>query len=852
MRPGEPAAFEPLPTLTPEDREGLFTALAARVAGRAELTGVLVESEWGVPGRVRLLGVPDHLVQDLPVRPVAPGPAWVPPGSARGVDRLLTIGTIARAPDAEDPSRARWRSGPHPLATAGIQDAPPPAAARPSDWTGSQTHWSAAGDGQLEFALRIWSRREGAAPARPAGLGSALDRLPGIVGSYLAVEFPLRRRFEREWSTGAWVRFRPRHRFRGSPTLAARLALLGAAAPPAAPEAEGHTIVFGASGAGKTRYLAAVGRERFRAGGAVVGIDVHGDLAPRLVGGLAPGELARVIAIDPTLGGRPPGLSPFSSVPGSEDASRAHLLGALRRVGAEDAGPFWGFRLDRIFDTMARIVQEEDGGLTDLYELLVDPARRDVARTRTRSPTIARFLDELPAILRRNPEFLWPAAARLSRLMLAPPLAALVVPGPDELPIGALLAERRMVLWRLPIGAVGSEGAHLLSTLLLARTYLGLVAGGPAPPGPVPPVTVLLDEAHLLAPRLLTEMLTEGRKFGLSLLVATQYPERLEREARAAAAGAAAAHVLFRVPRAHAGELATWIGIPPEEAVRLLAGLPTGRALRVRGGPGGELERIETNPEVEEPPERWPGLVAASQRRYSSPEEEGEQFLGDEEERVLLALLAREEYGRPTTTPELARELEGSVDPERVDALVPSLAARGDLELAGERIRLGPLGRAHLGFEARTGATRESAEHRALLLESFRLFARHGLKLEILRQGRFDTRLPDARVGWIGPRERAGAPHELRAALARAEASFGYRLAGGRDIFVEAEVSGARRPERIRRGLAKARSQGAFVLFVVGDPDRARCVRRALAGRARGDAAVWVLRRARTPGTAPG
>jgi len=60
---------------------------------------------------------------------------------------------------------------------------------------------------------------------------------------------------------------------------------------------------------------------------------------------------------------------------------------------------------------------------------------------------------------------------------------------------------------------------------------------------------------------------------------------------------------------------------------------------------------------------------------------------------------------------------------------------------------------------------------------------------------------------------------------------------------VEAEVSGALRPSRVRHGLEKARARGAFALFVVGDAARAARVRRTLRADGWGPdrAQVWTL-----------
>jgi hypothetical protein len=157
------------------------------------------------------------------------------------------------------------------------------------------------------------------------------------------------------------------------------------------------------------------------------------------------------------------------------------------------------------------------------------------------------------------------------------------------------------------------------------------------------------------------------------------------------------------------------------------------------------------------------------------------------------------------------------------------------LTAAGERL---------LGIGVSTGAVRESAEHRALLNRAVRLFARRGLFLEIVTQGRFDTTLPDGRIRILKSGEPHASPRDLAEAVHRMEGSWAWHFFGGQDVHVEAEVSGALRPNRIRHGLRKAGKHHAFALFLVSDDRRGNRVRTVLrsAGVFPHRAQVWVLR----------
>ena len=721
-----------------------------------------------------------------------------------------------------------------------------------------QAHWFPDPTGKL----RAWTRfvpadpREADRTLFPGGLELA-RRIEAAGGPRPEVHLERRWLARGEWTSGrlGWLR-------KGRPLLLAP----GAAAAPMSPvvaagtEEEDwarHTVVLGATGSGKTGLLAAIAADRIARGTPVLVFDVHGDLAPAIVARLGPRDAARVLAIDATAPpDRIPGLAILDPGTGEgAEAAAADVVAALKRLSTEGGETYWGFRLERIFDTFVRLVQDEQGTLLDLAALLTDERRRESARLTAQRPEAARFLDELPAILRRSPEFLWPAASRLSKIALMPALAALLAPPDGGLPIEEWVGRNGSIAWRIPFSHLGPEGASLAGTLLATRAYLGLVRH-PVRPGKRLRALFVFDEAHAFSARLLTEMLAEGRKFGLGVVLASQYPERLDPELRAAAAGAAGTHVVFRVPPASARAVGSWIGLTPADAEALLPSLPVGQALRARASAPAAF--LQGEPLVRPGGAAWSRRVERTSDDHTSGESGETRRESDGiADAILLELVGREGASAPREEIDLVvalgeREFD-PIDAEAVRRELSRLLARGWVERVAGHPAATPAGARRLGIGAPTGATSESAEHRALLIEAFRIFARRGLRMEILRQGRFDTRLPDAVVP-IAPRLAPNvAPERVWKSLEARRGSWAWRFFHGRHVHVEAEVSGAERRERIRRGLTKAERRGAFALFLVADTRRARRVRSVLvdAGAYPDRAQVWTLPKARAalPGT---
>ncbi len=811
---------------------------------------LLLEGRWGdpFPALTPLGRSLDAAVRDLARRlGVAVGPGAPPDargrreGAATPAVFGLAVPRPADAPAASDAGgRRAVEARPRPFPVV-------PARGAPAAWE-YQAHWFSRSPGRLGVYLRLRLPGGTLGPHAAFGraaidLGVAADR----AGCPLELAGPLaptwRRR--REWAEG-----RLGH-FRAPGALEVAVASAAALLPPRRPgpfpserELLQHVIVLGASGGGKTSFLAEVAARRIASGGAVVGVDVHGDLAPAIAGRLPPEARQRLVAVDAVASAV--GI-PGVALLGGPGETGADLVAALKRLSADGGEIYWGFRIERVLESFVRLAAEEGGSLADVAELLTDARRREAARRTTGDPALARFLDDLGPILRRNPEFLWPAAARVAKVLLSPRLRALLSPAGPGLPLASLLGEGRAVLWRLPSAELGPEGAGLAATLLLTRSYLTLARAPPAP-GRLG-CLVVVDEAQALSPRLLVEILAEGRKFGVGLVLASQYPDRLHPELRAAAAGSAGASLFFRVPPAAAAAAGTWIGLSPASAQELLPSLPRGVALLQAAGGGGPcLYTVPALPEAGRA--AWDAAVARTARAHGvepiPPPGAGDR----RSEALLLALFAVGPADLRLTRAALLRQAlraAPEAEPAELLAELETLERRGWVRAEGDEVAITPAGERGLGVGGATGAPSESAEHRALLLESVRLLARRGERADILAQGRFDTRLPDALLRLLPPLTRGLPPGDLAERLARRTGTWAWRFFGGRDVHIEAEVSGALRPERVRHGLDKARRAGAFALFVVADPRRARRVRSVLAaeGWGVGRAQVWTLKRAR-------
>jgi hypothetical protein len=242
---------------------------------------------------------------------------------------------------------------------------------------------------------------------------------------------------------------------------------------------------------------------------------------------------------------------------------------------------------------------------------------------------------------------------------------------------------------------------------------------------------------------------------------------------------------------------------------------------------------------------KWLRATERTRLSYVDEDEVVQISDGSITEAFLLGALALEEQGELPSIQRLIRWsiIESPRDFAEFPGQRRELVRKGLIEdIDPDHFRTTESGRTWLGLVPTTGAVRESALHRALLLETFRIFARHGMRLEIVTQGSFSSRLPDARFNLLEV-SRNSSPEELAAQIGRWQRHWAWHYFQGKNVHIEAEVSGALRPDRIERGIRKARDSSAHVVFGVPDQRRARRVRSTIVnlGADRKDASVWTL-----------
>lgn len=377
-----------------------------------------------------------------------------------------------------------------------------------------------------------------------------------------------------------------------------------------------HAVILGKTGSGKTYLLESLALQLARRREGFALIDFHGDVSLSLIGRLAtlPDVGNRLVILDPSHPTRSPGLNVLDA--GESDAERFRKVSELSSILRQRWGvDSFGARTEELLRNSLYVLAASHLTLADLPRLLTDTTLRlRLTDTLDHADIKSYFRDRYePLSEAMKAAFREPLLNRVTGFLTEPAARHLLGQQNSTIDIAEIMRRGQWLIVRLPKGRL-REHAHTLGNLIFAQLQFAALARDR---GDRRTFTLLCDEAQNLAENDLGTLLTEGRKFGISVISANQFWEQLPRELRGALL-TANSHICFRLSSADAGVLAAELSL--ERRTRLtvdLTQLARGEAIG-RIGPLGLVRfRVPALPNIPhlEPEELTALLVPVTRDR---------------------------------------------------------------------------------------------------------------------------------------------------------------------------------------------------------------------------------------------
>ena len=327
------------------------------------------------------------------------------------------------------------------------------------------------------------------------------------------------------------------------------------------PDRRRHVYLIGMTGTGKTGLLLNMMQADLIAGAGFCFLDPHGD-ACQHIAGLAPKERGKdVIYLDPSDPTHTFAYNPLAGVPAAERATAAaNIVSAFKSIWAQS----WGPRLEYILGHSLRLLLDaKDQTLLGLPRLLVDASYRDWLIVRCGDPVVRSFWQSEYAAYdaRLRNEAIAPIQNKIGAFLANPFIRSILCQNSSTLKIPDIMSKGKVLVVNLSKGNLGTEPAHLLGALIITACSQAAEARRHMLEHERRDFTLYVDEFQNFATESFATILSEARKWRLSLVAANQTISQLPDGLQHAVFGNAGTLIVFRVGSLDAKRLAGELGL---------------------------------------------------------------------------------------------------------------------------------------------------------------------------------------------------------------------------------------------------------------------------------------------------
>jgi hypothetical protein len=308
-----------------------------------------------------------------------------------------------------------------------------------------------------------------------------------------------------------------------------------------------HLYIMGKSGTGKSCLIELLVRDDMEKGHGCAVLDPHGDLIDDILRIIPRHRVDDVVIFDPSNPDFAPSFNPLAPVrPELKLRVAMSFLDSFKRNFGSD----WTERMDHVLRyAVLGLVTIPGCNLVSLRKMLSDEKfRGDIVR-QARDESVKRFwLREFTA---RRKEFEeGPISRLLNRLdeLLATETMRHILGQPGNLfNFREFMDSRKIVLVKISKGVLGSENASLLGSMLIWKIYEAAMSRADIPAEDRQDFYLYVDEFQNFATDSFGEILSEARKYNLSLTFANQYLNQLPAQIRKTIFGNIANLLSFRI-----------------------------------------------------------------------------------------------------------------------------------------------------------------------------------------------------------------------------------------------------------------------------------------------------------------
>ena len=307
-----------------------------------------------------------------------------------------------------------------------------------------------------------------------------------------------------------------------------------------------HLYIIGQTGAGKSGMLELLTISDIYSPYGFAVIDPHGDYAQNVLKRIPPERAADVVYFNPADTAYPMGFNPLEVYdPTLKNHTCSELIGVIKRIFENS----WGPRLEYILRySILALLDYPDATMLDITRILTEKKFRSEVLGHVVDPVVRNFW--LIEFASWNDKFMAEAVAPILNKVgafTANPLVRNIIGQPkSSFNIRKIMDENKILVVNLSRGLVGEDNASLLGALLVTKVQMAAMSRADIPGEQRTPFYLYVDEFQNFATDSFATILSEARKYGLSLTVANQYTAQMMDEVKDAVFGNVGSIISFR------------------------------------------------------------------------------------------------------------------------------------------------------------------------------------------------------------------------------------------------------------------------------------------------------------------
>lgn len=309
----------------------------------------------------------------------------------------------------------------------------------------------------------------------------------------------------------------------------------------------GHMYIIGKTGTGKSTLIENMAISDIRMGWGLALVDPHGDLAERILDFIPEKRIEDVIYFNPADLEHPIAFNPLEKVPRDyHHLVVSGLISVFKKIWVSS----WGPRLEHILrHSLFTLLEYPQSTLLDLPKLLTDKEFRSSALEYVTQPQVREFwlseFEKYSAWLKS--EAISPILNKIGQFLTSLPLRNVVGQKENTFNLRRAMDEDKILIVNLAKGRIGEDNCALLGAMIVTELQLAALSRTDIPEDKRKSFYLYVDEIHNFLTLSFADILSEARKYGLSLILSHQYIEQLEDEIRAAIFGNVSTIISFRV-----------------------------------------------------------------------------------------------------------------------------------------------------------------------------------------------------------------------------------------------------------------------------------------------------------------